>query len=172
MLRLTRRADYGLRLMIRVAGQRGKITVAEVASEQDIPYQLLRKVAYTLVRKQLLKGERGAGGGVSLSRPASSISLLDIVSAFQSPALNRCTTNPPSCDRRHICAAFPVWVEVQRNLESSLRQITLAYLARRQVELTRSPRHDTSRGITKPARKSDVQRHITPSAAAAAGVRR
>ena len=137
MMRLTRKADYGLRLMLEVAAA-GRITgTAEIAQRQDMPYQLLRKVALALVRSGLLASERGARGGLSLARPAETIPLLDIVTVLDSAAVNRCTADPPTCDRRHICAAFPVWLDVQRRVEDALRSVTLAYLVARQAEIDR-----------------------------------
>ncbi len=132
MLQLTRKADYGLRLMVEVAAHTdGAIGTAEVARRQQIPYQFLRKVVKTLVANGLLVSERGVHGGLSLARPAASISMLDIVRAFHSVGLNRCTVDPPRCDRRSFCPAFPVWAEAQQEVERVLGQARVSDLVRR-----------------------------------------
>ncbi len=136
MLQLTRKADYGLRLMLELAAQSdGSLTVADVSQRQQIPYEFLRKVAQTLVSQGLLVSERGARGGLALARPAEKITVLDIVRAFESPALNRCTVDPPRCDRRDVCAAYPVWVEAQNEVERVLGGARLSSLVDRQEVL-------------------------------------
>ncbi len=133
---LTRKADYGLRLMLEVAAQNeGSMTVADVAERKQIPYEFLRKVAQRLASQGLLATERGFRGGVSLARPAEMITLLDIVHAFESPALNHCTADPSRCDRRDVCAVYPVWVEAQSEVERVLGGTSLSSLVDRQEVL-------------------------------------
>ena len=142
MFKLTRKADYAIRLMIDVGAQPGaRIGTAEIATRQQIPYQFLRKVAQSLVAHGLLTAERGAGGGLSLARPAESISVLDVVSAIDVPCLNHCTIDPSQCDRRHVCAAYPVWSEVQREIERVLGGVRISDLVRRHraLSLTKAP---------------------------------
>ncbi len=138
MLQLTRKADYGLRLMLEVGGSpSGTTTTAEAAQRQQIPYEFLRKVAQTLVSHGLLVSERGVQGGLTLARPAETISVLDIVRAFEFPALNLCCVDPPRCDRRDICAVYPVWVEAQIEMERVLGGWRLSSLIDRQAMLDR-----------------------------------
>jgi Rrf2 family protein len=138
MLHLTRKADYGLRLMLDVGGSpSGTTTTAEAAQRQQTPYEFLRKVAQTLVSRGLLVSERGVHGGLTLARPAETISVLDIVHAFESTALNLCCTDPPRCDRRDICAVYPVWVDAQTEVERVLGGCRLSSLIDRQARLDR-----------------------------------
>ncbi len=144
---LTRKADYGLRLMLDVAAQNeGSMTVADVAERKLIPYEFLRKVAQTLASQGLMTTERGFRGGVSLARPAETITLLDIVRAFESPALNRCTDDPPCCDQRDVCAVYPVWVEAQCEVDRVLGGALLSSLVDRQEVLdARASRREGTR---------------------------
>lgn len=138
MLQLSRKTDYGLRLLLEVAAHtEGPISTAEAASRQQMPYEFLRKVAQTLVSQGLLASERGVRGGLSLARPAETITVLEIVRAFQSPSLNLCTIDPPRCDRRDICAMYPVWVEAQSEVERVLSGTRLSSLIGRQATLAR-----------------------------------
>ncbi len=136
MLGLNRNADYALRLMLDIGANSGAVSTADIARRQEIPYQFLRKVARTLVRTGLLTSERGARGGLRVARPAESITLLEIVSAFGPPALNRCTAAPSRCDRREICAVFPVWAEAQKEVERVLARNTLSGVVARQAVLS------------------------------------
>jgi Rrf2 family protein len=124
--------------MLEVGASGGAITTIEVARRQQMPYEFLRKVAQTLVSRGLLSGERGSRGGLSLRRPAESITVLDIVGAFGSTSLNRCTADPPCCDRRDTCAVYPVWVKAQKETERVLAGFRLSELVERQAELARA----------------------------------
>ncbi len=136
MPHLTRKADYGIRLMMEIGARAdGAVATAEAAQRQQIPYEFLRKAAQTLVCYGLLASERGGRGGLTLARPAETITVLDIVRAFELPALNRCTLEPPDCDRRDSCAAYAVWVEAQSQLDRVLSGTRLSTLIQRQAAL-------------------------------------
>ncbi len=79
--------------------------------------------------------KRGTRGGLALARQAETISLLDVARAFGSPALNRCTANPPRCDRRESCAVFPDWIEAQKEVERVLSGTHFSEMTERQVAL-------------------------------------
>ncbi|MFQ5473656.1 MAG: RrF2 family transcriptional regulator, partial [Dehalococcoidia bacterium] len=137
MLHISRQTDYGLRLMVEIASNDGgPITTIEVARRQDVPYQFLRKVARSLVAAGLLVSNRGTGGGLSLARPPDSVTMLDIVDALETVALNDCTAVPPRCERRDRCAVFPVWVRAQASVEGLLTSNTLSELATKQTKLS------------------------------------
>jgi Rrf2 family protein len=121
MLQLTRKADYGLRLMLEAAAARDSfVTTRSVAKRQEIPYPFLRRAAAALAEKGLLITARGPQGGVRLAKPASAVTLLDIANAFGGVALNACTEVPARCDRRRACPAFPAWVEAQTAVDRAL----------------------------------------------------
>lgn len=138
MFQLNRRADYAVRLLLEVSGHpQGYLATAEAARRQQMPYEFIRKVAQTLVSSGLLVSERGMRGGLSLGRPAEAISLLDIVRPFDSPFLNRCTIDPPRCDRRASCVVHPVWAEAQNQVEKILSGARLSDMVERQAALNR-----------------------------------
>lgn len=131
MLRITKKADYAVRLMVEVACYSGRaITTAEIAERQDIPYQFLRKVARTLASRGLLVSERGGKGGLTLARAPEDISVLDILRALGLPPINDCSVDPDNCPRREICAVFPVWFEAQREIERVFGAARLSRLVR------------------------------------------
>ncbi|KKK87516.1 hypothetical protein LCGC14_2752440, partial [marine sediment metagenome] len=74
------------------------------------------------------------------ARRAEEISVLDIVRAFGPPSLNRCTIDPPRCDRRPTCAVYPVWAEAQSQVERILGGSRLSELVERQEALSRRER--------------------------------
>jgi Rrf2 family protein len=129
-MQLTRSADYAVRAMLDIADQtdreEGRARTHMVAQRQDIPPALLAKLVPLLVRAGLLDSQRGARGGLSLARPASNISMLEIVEAIEGPiAVNRCTATPVQCDRVDLCAVHPVWQQAQDYLVDLLRSTSL-----------------------------------------------
>lgn len=131
MLQLTRKADYGLRLMLEAAAAEGSfVTIRTVSRRQRLPYAFLRRAASTLASRGLLVTSRGPHGGVRLARPASAISLFDVASAFGGVTLNACTASPPTCARRSLCPAFPVWIKAQTAVDRALGETDLESVLR------------------------------------------
>ncbi|MEK7247199.1 MAG: Rrf2 family transcriptional regulator [Chloroflexota bacterium] len=141
MLNLTRKADYGLRLMLEVGAAEGVfVTTRAVAKRQGIPYPVLRQVATTLAANGLLVSARGRRGGVRLARPATEISLIDVANVFGGVALNACTAVPVRCTRRGVCPAFPAWVQAQIAVNRALGGTDLESLLRNQKPPKAGPR--------------------------------
>lgn len=83
-MRLTSFTDYGLRALMRLAGEPDKtFTTDEIASEFAISRNHLTKVVRSLARTGFVATQRGAGGGFSLARPPESITLGDVVRALE-----------------------------------------------------------------------------------------
>lgn len=146
MMRLTREADYALRVMLDVGVHAdAHVSIADVARRQHIPYQFLRKVVQRLVADGLLVSRRGIHGGIFLAKAPETLTALDVVRCFGSVGLNRCTLDPCQCDHRDTCAMYPVWLEAQHEVERILSRTRLSTLIRRQVALERAagrPRPD------------------------------
>ena len=60
----------------------GAILSSVIAAEMDIPHNFLSKILHRLGQAGLISTVRGRGGGVKLSRSASSIMLHDVVALF------------------------------------------------------------------------------------------
>lgn len=132
-MQITRSADYAVRAMVDIADKTSAEEVRArthmVAQRQDIPPALLAKLVPLLVRAGLLDSQRGARGGLSLARPSSEISMLEIVEAIEGPiAVNRCTATPVQCDKVDHCAIHPVWQQAQDYLVHLLKTTSLADL--------------------------------------------
>jgi Rrf2 family nitric oxide-sensitive transcriptional repressor len=79
-MRLAAFTDYGLRVLMRLAGTPDEpSTTARIAEEFHIPYNHLTKVVQDLARGGFVTTQRGAGGGIRLARPAEAITLGEVV---------------------------------------------------------------------------------------------
>ncbi len=128
-MQITRQADYALRALLYLAelqlNENQKAATSQIAKEKEIPPSFLAKIISQLSIAGLIHTKRGAGGGVSLSRKATEISLLDVVEAIDGPiTLNECTQDPSICSFGESCPIHEVWCETQTELVEKLRSIT------------------------------------------------
>ncbi|OSP55854.1 Rrf2 family transcriptional regulator [Pseudoruegeria sp. SK021] len=75
-MRLTAFTDYGLRILMRMAGDPSRgFSSADLADELGLSRNHLAKIIQHLARAGLVQTRRGAGGGAILARPAADIRL-------------------------------------------------------------------------------------------------
>jgi Rrf2 family transcriptional regulator, nitric oxide-sensitive transcriptional repressor len=79
-MRLTAFTDFGLRALMRLAGEPERLfTTEEIAKELAISRNHLTKVVGELADAGIVATHRGAGGGFRLARPAGAISIGEVV---------------------------------------------------------------------------------------------
>ena len=64
------------------AGGGKSILVKQIAEDSDIPASYLAKIVNSLARKGIVATQRGIGGGVSLAKPATEVTLFDLCVAL------------------------------------------------------------------------------------------
>jgi Rrf2 family protein len=131
-MRLTRAADYAIRVMIHLAtfapGDRVKRT--EIVAASRCPEKLLSKVLQSLTRACLVTSYRGKSGGYELASAGRHASILEIVEALDGPIhLNACTGPEPDCPLQPTCPAHHVWIEAQSALVGVLERAKIENLA-------------------------------------------
>ena len=122
-MQITRTADYGVRVMMRLAAAPAgtRMTVADLARDSHASPAYTAKILQRLAGVRLVVSRRGFDGGFELARPASEISLLDIVAALDGPlCLNECAPGGPGCEYSTSCAARDVWVKAQEAVAAVL----------------------------------------------------
>ena len=136
MLKLTKKADYGLislrHLACAATGGRSA-SAKDIADAYRIPLPLLSKVLQTLVRTGLLVSEQGTHGGYRLSRPATEITALEVIRAIDGPIiLTHCFTeheSPGECDQSELCPVREPLRKVHEGILKLLSGITIADLS-------------------------------------------
>jgi Rrf2 family protein len=132
MMELTRKGDYAIRGIVYLASQPpGKISLlSEIAAAVDVPQTFLAKIFQQFSKTGIVKSFRGTGGGFLLAGPPDNITLLQVVEAVEGPIMpNRCVLKAGECERDTFCTVHPVWHQVQQQVRSILRNITLKDLA-------------------------------------------
>jgi len=137
-MQLTRGTDYGIMGMVYLAMQPfDKVTLLhEIAESQEMPESYLAKVFQDLCKEGFVCSRRGAKGGFCLARPASEITLLQVIEALQGPiSLNRCLDIREGCPHLETCAVAPVLRKAQARLLETLNAATFDALARESLAL-------------------------------------
>src|SRR6185312_14196120 len=91
-MRLTSFTDFGLRALMRLAGEPDRsFSTSEIALEFGISRNHLAKVVRDLATSGFVTTQRGVGGGFALARPAQAITLGEVVRALdETSALVEC----------------------------------------------------------------------------------
>jgi Rrf2 family protein len=126
-MRVSGPADYALRAAIELAASSSHVTVEELARAQDIPGGYLETILTHLRRSNIVRSKRGPDGGFWLARPASEISLADIIRAIDGQLLG--VRGEPPENATYPGPAEPlrrVWIALRAFGPTVLETITLA----------------------------------------------
>jgi Rrf2 family protein len=131
MLRLTKKADYGLMALKYLAEQSGGSahSAKDIAEAYHIPPQLLAKILQTLAKSGLLVSHAGTNGGYALSRPATEISAFEVIRAIDGPLfITSCITIHGACDLTSTCTIKEPLRKVNDSIKDLLSGIRIADL--------------------------------------------
>jgi len=134
MLKINRQTDYAVRVVLALAkyGEGARLSSAEIQQEMLIPPALMSRIVATLAREGLVNTFPGRDGGLMLPRPASQISLKDVVEAFEGPILlSEClqVKGEDDCPFQSNCPVRSKWGRVQVAMMREMASITFESLA-------------------------------------------
>jgi len=128
-MRLTQFTDYGLRVLMRLAGAPAQTMTTEIlSSEFGISRHHLVKVVAALAAAGFIETQRGAGGGIRLARPAARIRLGDVVREMEGDqALVECfRADGGACVLTPSCRLKGRLAEARQAFVAALNRSTLA----------------------------------------------
>jgi Rrf2 family protein len=131
MLRLTKKADYGLMALKYLAEQAasGAQSAKDIAEAYHIPPQLLAKILQTLAKSGLLVSHAGTNGGYSLARPATAITAFEVIRAIDGPLfITSCITIHGTCDLAGHCTIKEPLRKVNDSIKDLLNGISIGDL--------------------------------------------
>jgi Rrf2 family protein len=129
MLRLTKRADYGLMAIHYIASQsdEGAVSAKRIAEEFNIPAELLAKILQRLAKNRLIQSHNGPKGGYLLSRPPGEITVGAVVRALEGPVrIVSCLTDNEDCAQISRCTLRRPVERIQASIIHLLDTMTLA----------------------------------------------
>ena len=104
---LSKTAEYALRAIVYIAiqdAQGQKVGIKEIGRELELPVHFIGKILQDLVRKGVIASIKGPGGGFFLHRPASEISILEVVQTIDGLEMFRkCGMGMKQCSDSHPC---------------------------------------------------------------------
>ncbi|MBC7928073.1 MAG: Rrf2 family transcriptional regulator [Bryobacteraceae bacterium] len=127
MLKLTRKADYGLIALKHMALKHGCASAREIADSYGIPLPLLSKVLQTLAKNGFVQAEHGASGGYRLRREPQKITTLEVIRSIDGPIfLTSCFTEDHICGLAGKCNVREPLRKVHEEIQRLLQSITIA----------------------------------------------
>jgi Rrf2 family protein len=114
---LSKKCVYGIRSILYLTLERDRefVPIKEISKKLDISFHFLTKILQTLSQGGIILSFKGPRGGVKLARPATEISILDIVHILDGKEIfEQCILGLPGCQELRPCPLHESW-EIHRN---------------------------------------------------------
>jgi len=137
MLKLTKKADYGLIALRHLAVGSGQPSASakEIADRYGMPLPLLSKILQKLARGGFLRSEHGTNGGYRLARDPRQVSALEVIRAIDGPiVLMSCFTGQKKCGQSGTCTVREPLRRVHQGILQLLQNITISDMAQDETE--------------------------------------
>jgi len=132
-MRFSTRSTYGLRAVINLAMNQGPegVSLKTIAEEEEISKKYLEQLFSKLKKAGLVQAEKGARGGYFLDRPATKISVFEVLGALEGGlAPFHCVNEKGTvyCKAECRCRAIPVLIKVQEAVNKTLKSVKISDL--------------------------------------------
>lgn len=134
-MKISTKGRYGVKALFELAMHEGAgpVSLKTVAERQGLSEHYLEQLVAPLRKAGLVTSVRGAQGGYTLSRPASEITVGDVIRVLEGPiGYTECSTEgvvaSDYCGRADSCQAHGVWEKVTKAIIDVVDGITLADL--------------------------------------------
>ncbi len=126
-MHVSAKVDYAVRALLLLAARApALVTVETLSSEQDLPRDYAEGILNDLRKHGYVVSKRGAGGGYSLARAASSIPVGEVVAALEGPFVTVRAAPVSSLAYEGVAQHVPaLWDTVDARLHSVLDEVSL-----------------------------------------------
>ena len=131
-MRLSRKDEHSITAMLSLASHdrhASPVSLAELSESLGISTSYLEHLFSGLRRHGLVEGLRGVGGGYRLSRPATQISIADILYATDALSEDDAPDSLHDPLDQRGQEASQAWIELSRRIREFLGDLTLADFA-------------------------------------------
>ena len=131
-MRISAKADYAVRAAVELAAADGDkpVKAERIAVAQEIPLNFLENILGELRHAGIVRSHRGAEGGFRLAKPASEITIADIIRAVEGPLASVRGGPPEETSYPGASEALPrVWIAVRASLRNVVEHVTVADVA-------------------------------------------
>jgi Rrf2 family transcriptional regulator, iron-sulfur cluster assembly transcription factor len=127
-MRLTTKGRYAVTAMLDLTlnFDMGSITLSDISERQGISLSYLEQLFARLRKQGLVSSSRGPGGGYRLSRVASEITVLDVITAVDEKVDSTQCEGKANCRDGEACLSHELWQSLSDQISKYLSGITLA----------------------------------------------
>lgn len=141
MLKLTKKADYGLIAMKHLAERAlspavlsqeaaAACSAKDLADSYGLPQEALAKILQKLARAGLLVSQFGTNGGYVLARNPRTITAYEVIQAIEGPLfVTSCVSVRGECDQSAKCTVREPLRKLSQSIEDVLNRITIYEMA-------------------------------------------
>jgi Rrf2 family protein len=140
-MKITAKIEYGLRIMVRIARCKDEkgLSIRQISEADGISKNYAAKLTRILRMKGLIKSTRGQTGGYVLAKPATEITINDILQSLDGTFFDKkfCDTHTgimKVCTNSEECSIRSLWSMVKYTLDELFNKITLSDLTKKEKE--------------------------------------
>ena len=127
MLKLTKKADYGLIAVKHLAESAHSCSAKDIAEAYDLPQEALAKILQRLTKVGLLASHHGTNGGYLLAREAEKISAFEVIRAIDGETfITACSDHHGDCSQLSKCNVKEPLRKVNDGIRRLLMNISIA----------------------------------------------
>ena len=133
-MRITTWAEYGVICALHLARRaaEGPVSGRELAAREKLPADYVEQILLRMRRAGIVASTRGAHGGYTLARPASDITVRDVITAAELETFDlHCVSHPVDearCSDAQNCSIRPVWLLLQSKINDVLDSVAISDL--------------------------------------------
>ena len=135
-MRLTTKGRFAVTAMIDLALRQhsGPVTLAAISQRQEISLSYLEQLFGKLRRHQLVESTRGPGGGYTLAKKASDITVADIILSVDEPIdATHCGGKENCLGETGRCMTHELWTSLNQRMIDLLSSVNLQKLVEDQL---------------------------------------
>jgi len=135
-MRLTTKGRFAVTAMIDLGLRQssGPVTLAGISQRQQISLSYLEQLFGKLRRNELVESTRGPGGGYTLARSASEITVADIITSVDEPIdATQCAGKENCHGEGERCMTHDLWASLNMRMVEFLDSVTLQKLVNEQL---------------------------------------
>lgn len=141
-MKISKKGEYALKALIELAINYdkgiGATLINDISESENIPPKYLEHILLNLKNGGILVSKRGVGGGYTLARPPSDISLGEILRMVDGPlAPLNCVSKTArvNCPQETYCGLYSIMLDVRNAISNIVDNISLWDAAKRTIDL-------------------------------------
>lgn len=133
-MKLSTKSRYAITAIIDLAqNQDGAVSLKDISIRQRISLSYLEQLFCKLKNKKVVISRRGPGGGYTLNRKSSDISLFQIITAVDENIDQTQCSGSMNCLKDKPCTTHHVWTGLNKIIKDYMKSITIEDVITNQI---------------------------------------